>query len=107
MKAGVRANYEKNPVCKGVSTKTDAERVVPELDKGYPEPHRIGTTFAHGLFARHVTGLELFDICFDFEEEHLRSALIAIDVDGLEIDDFPVKFDDVKGLVIHNSAVLM
>ena len=100
---------------KGGGTKEHAERVPPELDKGYPEPRRIGFTPAYGVFARHVKGLELSDIRLDFVNEDLRPPLVCIDVDGLEIDNFkarvakgvkPARFDDVKGLVIRNSPVL-
>ncbi len=85
------------------------------MDKGYPEPDRIGTMPAYGVFARHVKGLELSDICVDFEKEDLRPAMACVDVDGLEIDNFKAevasgvsaaKFDEVKGLVIRNSPVL-
>ncbi|MBI3110363.1 MAG: glycoside hydrolase family 28 protein [Ignavibacteriales bacterium] len=100
---------------KGGGTKEHAERVPPELDKGYPEPRRIGFTPAYGVFARHVKGLELSDIRLDFVNEDLRPPLVCIDVEGLEIDNFkarvakgvkPARFDDVKGLVIRNSPVL-
>ena len=100
---------------KGGGTKEHAERVPPELDKGYPEPRRIGFTPAYGVFVRHVKGLELSDIRLDFVNEDLRPPLVCIDVDGLEIDNFkarvakgvkPARFDDVKGLVIRNSPVL-
>jgi len=100
---------------KGGGTKADAERVPPELDKGYPEPRRIGVTPAYGVFARHVTGLELSDIRLEFEKEDLRPAIVCVDVDGLEIDNLkahvasgvkPARFEGVKNLVIRNSPVL-
>jgi polygalacturonase len=100
---------------RGGGTKEDAERVPPELDRGYPEPRRIGVTPGYGVFARHVKGLQLADIGVEFEKEDLRPAMVCIDVDGLEIDDFkanvspgvrPARFEEVKGLVIRNSPVL-
>lgn len=99
----------------GGGTKQDAERVPPELDKGYPEPRRIGIMPSYGLFARHVRDLELANIRFSFENEEMRPAIVCVDVDGLEIDNFKAKladgvsaakFEDVKGLVIRNSPVL-
>ena len=99
----------------GGGTKEHAARVPPELERGYPEPRRIGFTPAYGVFARHVKGLELSDIRLDFENEDLRPPIVCIDVDGLEIDNFkakvakgvkPAGFEDVKGLVIRNSPVL-
>ena len=99
----------------GGGTREHALRVPPELDRGYPEPRRIGFTPSYGVFARHVKGLELHDFRLDFESEDLRPPIVCIDVDGLEIDNFkakvaagvqPARFEDVKGLVIRNSPVL-
>ncbi|HCA80366.1 MAG TPA: exo-poly-alpha-D-galacturonosidase [Bacteroidetes bacterium] len=100
---------------RGGGTTEDAKRVPPELDKGYPEPRRIGVTPGYGLFARHVKGLELSDIRFDLEREDQRHAIVCIDVDGLEIDNLkaavapgvsPARFEEVRGLVIRNSPLL-
>ncbi|HLA69109.1 MAG TPA: glycoside hydrolase family 28 protein, partial [Bacteroidota bacterium] len=99
----------------GGGTKEHANRVPPELDRGYPEPRRIGFTPSYGVFARHVKGLELSDFRLDFENEDLRPPIVCIDVDGLEIDNFkaevakgvkPAMFEEVKGLVIRNSPLL-
>ena len=49
-------------IFKGGGTAKDAARVFPELDTGYPEPYKLGTTPAYGLFARHVRDLELANI---------------------------------------------
>ena len=70
---------------------------------------------AYGIFARHVRDLELANIHLSFENDDLRPPLVAVDVDGLEIDNLkaqtmsgvsPAKFQDVKGLVIRNSPIL-
>jgi len=99
----------------GGGTEADAERVPPELGKGYPEPKRIGIMPAYGVFARHVKGLELADINLKFEHGDLRPPLVCVDIDGLEVNHFkadvargvvPARFDHVKGLVITNSPVL-
>ena len=51
-----------------------------------------------------------------FEKEDLRPAMVCIDVDGLEIDNFKAqiaegvsaaRFEEVKKLVIRNSPVLL
>jgi len=100
---------------KGGGDQADAERVPPELDRGYPEPRRIGATPGYGLFARHVKGLELSDIRLRWEREDLRPAIVCVDVEGLDIDRCavqvapgvtPAKFEHVSGLVIRNSPVL-
>lgn len=75
-------------VFKGGGTKEDAARVPKELGTGYPEPKNLGTMPAYGLFARHVRNLELANINLSFENEDLRPAMVCVDVDGLEIDNF-------------------
>jgi polygalacturonase len=102
-------------VFNGGGTKEQAQRVPPELGIGYPEPNRIGVLPSYGVFARHVNDLELANIRVSFEKEDLRPAMVCVDVDGLEIDNFKaqlaegvpaVRFEEVKGLVIRNSPVL-
>jgi polygalacturonase len=99
----------------GGGTKEDAARMPKELADGYPEPSRLGTLPAYGLYARHVRNLEAANINVNFENEDLRPAIAAVDVDGLEIDNFkaqlgkgvsPTMFDSVKNLSIRNSPVL-
>jgi polygalacturonase len=98
---------------KGGGTKEDAALVPKELGTGYPEPR--GTMPAYGIFARHVKGLELANIIFSVDTEDFRPALAAVDVDGLEIDNFkaqiaadtaPARLDGVKGWVVRNSPLL-
>ena len=102
-------------VFNGGGTRENADRVPPELGNGYPEASRLGIMPAYGLFARHVRDLELANIHLNFEKDDLRTPLMAVDVDGLEIDNMkaqamsgiaPAKFQDVKGLVVRNSPIL-
>ena len=100
---------------KGGGTKEDAARTPPELGTGYPEPRRVGTMPAYGVFARHVRDLELANVRLGFENEDLRPAIVCVDVNGLEIDNFkaqtangviPARFDSVKDVVIRNSPAI-
>jgi polygalacturonase len=102
-------------VFQGGGTKKDAAREFPELGTGYPEPSNLGVTPSYGIFARHVRGLELADINLSVEKEDQRPPIVAIDVDGLEIDNFkaPVapgvpaaRFEGAKGVVIRSSPLL-
>jgi polygalacturonase len=87
-----------------------------ELGQGYPEPGRIGTLPAYGIFARHVKGLELANIHVNFRTNDLRPAASFADIQGLEIDNFKpqvaegvkaaVFAGDVSGLTIRNSPAL-
>jgi polygalacturonase len=47
---------------RGGGTVEQAQRIVPELEKGYPEPYLFGIMPSWGLFARHVTGLRIRDL---------------------------------------------
>jgi hypothetical protein len=102
-------------VFKGGGTSKQAAHVPRELGWGYPEPHNIGPMPAYGLFARHVSGLELANINFSFETNDFRPAMAFDDVKGLEIDNFkaqvasgvsPMHSTNVTGLVIRNSPLL-
>lgn len=99
----------------GTGTKEQAAINPPELDTGYPEPSKIGTMPAYGLFARHVKDLEMADVRFTFASEDDRPAMICDDVNGLEIDDFQAQlgqdapaavFSGVEGLVVRSSPQL-
>jgi polygalacturonase len=99
---------------KGGGTKSDALLLPRELDTGYPEPSRLGTMPAYGLYARHVHGLELANITVDFEKFDSRPPMACFDVDGLEIDNFkgqlmrgvpPAKFVEINNVVIRNSPI--
>lgn len=79
----------------GGGTKELGNKVFPELGKGYPEPSLLGANPAYGLFVRHVNGLHLFNISFTTKKQDNRPAIIAYDVNGLEVDHF--KVPEVKG----------
>jgi polygalacturonase len=100
---------------KGGGTKEDAAGDFKELGTGYPEPRQVGTTPAYGVFARHVRDLELHNIRVSFDQLDVRPAMVCVNVDGLEIDNFkaemaegvaPARFEEVKRLIVRNSPVL-
>jgi polygalacturonase len=102
-------------IFKGGGSAKDAERVFPELDAGYPEPYKLGTTPAYGVFARHVRDLELANIHLSFLNPDLRPAMMCTDVDGLEIDNLKAqvaagvtaaRFEAVTNLAVRNSPAL-
>jgi hypothetical protein len=100
-------------IFKGGGTKDDAAIIPRELANRYPEAS--GTMPAYGVFARHVSGLELANVHVSYENEDLRPAMQCVDVDGLEIDDFKAQlatdvpaavFENITGLVVRNSPIL-
>ena len=99
----------------GGGTKEQAERVFPELDKGYPEPKHLGPTPSYGLFTRHIKDLKLSNITFKLKNRDDRPAVVCSDVIGLDISDFkipPIKdivqyrFENVSGVTVRNSPEL-
>jgi polygalacturonase len=103
-------------ISNGGGTVKDAALDPKELGTGYPEPSRLGTLPAYGIFARHVRNLELANINVSFETNDFRPAAMFADVQGLEIDNFKpqvaagvpaaVFADNVGGIVIRNSPLL-
>ena len=79
-------------IFKGGGTKENANVVPPELGTRYPEPS--GTMPGYGIFARHVKDLELANITFGYDAEDLRPALVGVDLDGVEIDNFKAQLAD-------------
>ena len=103
-------------ISNGGGTEKDAAIKPRELGTGYPEPGKIGTLPAYGIFARHVRDLELANIHVSFKTNELRPAAVFNDVQGLEIDDLKAQVaanvpaavlgDDVTGISIRNSPAL-
>ncbi len=72
----------------GGGTQEDAQRVVPELRDRYPEYHMFGTLPAYGIYIRHAKGVVFSNITLDSSKPDLRPALVAEDVEDLELSDF-------------------
>jgi polygalacturonase len=103
-------------ISNGGGTAKDAAITPKELGTGYPEPGKIGTLPAYGIYARHVRDLELANIRVSFLTNDLRPAAVFFDVQSLEIDNFKpqvangiqaaVFADNVGGISILNSPAL-
>jgi len=59
---------------------------VPELPDAYPEPSNWGILPSYGLFAKHVDGLTLRNICFSCKVPDKRHVCVFDDADGIYID---------------------
>jgi polygalacturonase len=100
----------------GGGTAKDAARQPVELGTGYPEPGKIGTLPAYGVYARHVKDLELANITVNYKTNDLRPAAAFADVQGLELDNFKPQVapgvkaalfaDDVKDVTVRNSPAV-
>lgn len=98
---------------KGGGTEEQGQKPFPELEKGYPEPSLLGMNPAYGLFIRHIKNLQLDNITFITLKPEGRPAIIAADVQGLDIYHFTApkfdgvditRFNGVTGLVMERSV---
>ncbi|MBK7930946.1 MAG: hypothetical protein IPJ98_26770 [Bryobacterales bacterium] len=71
----------------GGGTLEEAHRTdIPERPNAYPENTMFGVLPAYGLYLRHAKGITLSNIRFAFNQPDLRPAMMAEDVDDLEIN---------------------
>jgi hypothetical protein len=101
--------------CEGGGTARDAERVVPEDEKIYPEPSRFGKLSSWGLFARHVSNFSADRVEFRVAHADLRPVVWLEDATDAIFDrtrlpaspgapTFVLK--EVTGFSVTNSAGL-
>lgn len=81
---------------KGGAPKEQAEIVVPELEKGYPDPQNFGKIPAYGFFIRHARNIEMSDIELVLENEDSRPPFILEDVKGASF--FNVRTSHPEGM---------
>jgi polygalacturonase len=67
---------------KGGAPKEQSDKVVPELEKGYPDPTNFGAIPAYGFYIRHASNIEMSNIEMKLENEDPRPAFILEDVKG-------------------------
>ncbi len=87
-------------VHQGNGTQGDAQLLLPEKEKEYPEPTMFGTTPAHGFFIRHVRGLEVHAIKIQTATPDARPAFVLDDVEGAE-------FGRIKAAVTAGSPTFL
>ncbi|MDP1676583.1 MAG: glycosyl hydrolase family 28-related protein [Bacteroidota bacterium] len=73
---------------KGGGTLEDAKKIIPESEDQYPESTGWGILPAYGFFVRHVKNISFSNIFLKFQEEDVRSAFIADNVNGLTLNGF-------------------
>jgi polygalacturonase len=66
----------------GGGSAQDGRREVPEMEKGYPEPHLFGILPSWGLFARHVARLRIRGMELRTQDPDARPAVVLEDVQG-------------------------
>jgi len=81
---------------KGGAPGDQADIVVPELEKGYPDPQNFGKIPAYGFFIRHVRNIEMSNIELKLGNEDFRPPFILEDVKGASF--FNVRASQAKGI---------
>jgi len=70
----------------------------------YPEPDRLGTMPAYGMFARHVNGLTLRNVEVSYAKTDLRTAVVLDDVQDVAFDHFKAQHEaDVPEFMLWNT----
>jgi polygalacturonase len=69
---------------KGGGTKEQANTLVPEKEKSYPDPQEFGQIPAYGFYIRHAKNIRMKDITLEFETDDYRPAFILEDVKGAD-----------------------
>jgi polygalacturonase len=82
----------------GAGTAEQAERQVPELERGYPEPGNFGATSSWGLYARHAKNLSVHHVLLRPKAADLRNSVYLEDVDGAQ-------FEHVESLSAPGSKI--
>jgi hypothetical protein len=71
----------------GGGSEKDAARKPAELPAAYPMGEMFGALPAYGFYCRHVRGLRMRNIDLSFEAADARPAVVADDVQALDIGD--------------------
>ena len=70
---------------KGGGARADAERVVPENEKNYPEPSMFGVLPAYGFYVRHAKGITFDNVKMTYEKAEERPAFFLDDVKDIDL----------------------
>lgn len=88
-----------------------AQRLVPELERKYPEPGTFGPTPSWALYARHAANLTVRNVEFRVATPDARAPVWLEDVSGVEFDHLKAPaagqvfaLKDVQGLVTQSCS---
>jgi hypothetical protein len=70
----------------GGGSAAQADRQVPELEAGYPEPGSFGITPSWGLYVRHAKSLVVHHVILQTKDVDMRNSVYLEDVDGAEFE---------------------
>lgn len=88
---------------KGGAPKEQADLIVPEKEKAYPDPQEFGKMPAYGFFIRHVKNLEMSNIEMKLENEDFRPPIMLEDVKGVTFTNVKAPHaKDVPTFILKN-----
>ena len=88
---------------KGGAPKEQADLVVAEKEKAYPDPQEFGKMPAYGFFIRHVKNLEMSNIEMKLENEDFRPPIMLEDVKGVTLTNVKAPHaKDVPTFILKN-----
>jgi polygalacturonase len=91
-------------VYKGGGTAADAKAIVPENEKGYPEPAMFGTIPASAFYIRHARNIKLSNVEVSFMQPDFRPSIILNDVKGSNLSSLEIPvYNKSKSVVLQNS----
>jgi polygalacturonase len=91
-------------VYKGGGTAADAKAIVPENEKGYPEPAMFGTIPASTFYIRHARNIKLSNVEVSFMQPDFRPSIILNDVKGSKLSSLEIPvYNKAKSVVLQNS----
>jgi hypothetical protein len=85
------------------SSSVNIPAIVPENEKDYPEPSRMGIMPAYGFFIRHVKGIKLNNVEVSYTGNELRPAIIMDDVKDADLFRITTQgVPHVKNIILKN-----
>jgi hypothetical protein len=84
----------------GGGTKEMAQRLVPEMEDGYPEPRNFGDIPASGFYVRHVKNIEFTNIEVVSTQPDFRPVFVLEHVDDAEF--FRIKTAKDSGVSVFS-----
>ena len=90
------------------SATSKIQTVVPEHEKTYPEPQKMGVMPAYGFFIRHAKNIALNNVEIRYTGSEIRPPFYVEDVDGFELRNVkPQPVKDAKRVVMKNVSRLL
>ena len=109
--SNIRIWYKPLDAASAAAVQTD----LPEDEKGYPEPQKLGVGPAYGFYIRHAQNIELSDVSLHLLGAETRPALMLVDVQGARLRHVSADkagaapllvLKGVRGLVVSESEPL-